>query len=244
MHIRPRSRVRNKISHLLLKARQRIENGISGDFIKSGEASFIHSFAEDHAGQEVVVFDVGANIGSWGEVVAEEINKQGGTLTLHAFEPVAEYHGSGTFTKAAVSATPGTVSVYRRKDSDQSSLYERRLARRKQGEAEIVQIPTIRLDDYITEHKITHIDLLKIDVEGHELSVLQSLGTYLDPAFVSMIQFEYGVTYVDSSTYLLDMYELLHAYKICKVFRDHLEETPYQSNLEDFMFTNYVAIAQ
>ncbi len=226
----------------MLKARKRIENEIRDDFVKSGEAGLVRAFAEEYAGKKAVVFDVGANVGSWSSLVAEEISDHNGTLELHAFEPDATYEGPGTCIKAAVSATPGTVSVYKRKDSDQSSLYERRLARQKQGEAAIEKVPAIRLDDYIRDNHIPRIDLLKIDVEGHELSVLKSMGDYLRPSFVPYIQFEYGITYVDAGAYLLDMYELLKEYRVCKVFPNHLEETPYQSNLEDFMFTNYVAV--
>ena len=189
MNIKPRSRIRNKISHLLLKARKRVENEIREDFEKSGESYLIHSIAEEYAGEKITVFDVGANIGSWSTLLAREVSKHKSVLDLHAFEPDADYHGPGEFIKAAVSSTPGTVQIYKRKDSDQSSLYERRLAHSKQGDAKILEIPAIRLDDYIKKNNLQHIDLLKIDVEGHELSVLKSLGSYLRPSFVTYIQF-------------------------------------------------------
>lgn len=176
-------------------------------------------------------------------MVERKISEQGGVPIMYAFEPVAEYKNAAfAIEQVVVSDKPGVVTMRKWKNSDQSSLYERRITLAKQGEPELVTVPAIRLDSYIEEHGISHIDLLKIDVEGHELSVLKSLGTYLRPDFVSHIQFEYGPTYVDAGAYLLDMYQLLKEYRICKMFPDHLEVSPYQSNFEDFTFTNYVAL--
>jgi hypothetical protein len=41
------------------------------------------------------------------------------------------------------------------------------------------QITTKKLSTYIKEHKISHIDLIKIDVEGHEPAVLSGMEEYL-----------------------------------------------------------------
>lgn len=244
MKIHPRSRIRNKISHLLLKWRRRLENEIREGFEESGEASLMSAIAKEYAGKKIIVFDVGANIGTWSAVLAKKIAEYDGTLELHAFEPVAQYSGPGTFNKVAVSTSKGSVIINKWKDSDQSSIYERRINQPKQGKPEQFRIQSIRLDEYIKEHNVSHVDFLKIDVEGHEISVLESLGGYLSPSFISYIQFEYGPTYIESGKFLFDAYTLLNEYRICKLFPRHLEETSYQSNLEDFMFTNYVAIGQ
>jgi len=248
--IKPRSRIRNKLSHLCLKWRKLLENEIQGDITRTGEGAFLKAFLQANNTKPLTVFDVGANVGDWSTFLCREAE---GPVDLHAFEPIAEFAVSLTqdratqkikSIKAAVSEKAGTLQVHKWPSTDQSSVYERRLTHDKQGKPEIVSIPAIRLDDYIRENGITHIDLLKVDVEGHELSVLKSLGEYLKPSFVSAIQFEYGLTYVDSSSYLFDMYRLLKDYRIYKLFKDKLEETPYQSNLEDFMYTNYIALAK
>lgn len=243
MNIKLRSRIRNKISHLLLKWRRAIENARGGDYYQTGEKSFIQAFAASYKGKTPVIFDVGANVGTWSAMVESEVVKQGGQPVVYAFEPVAEYKGNAfALEKVVISETSGTVTMRKWKNSDQSSLYERRTTLSKQGQPELVTVPAIRLDTYIEKHGITHIDLLKVDVEGHELSVLKILGNYLRPDFISYIQFEYGPTYVDAGTYLLDVYQLLKDYRICKMFPNHLEVSPYQSNFEDFTFTNYIAL--
>ncbi len=215
MNIRPRSRVRNKLSHLLLKWRRVVENARGGDYYQTGEKSFIDGFAASYKAKKPVIFDVGANIGTWSAMVENEVVKQGGAAVVYAFEPVAEYKGNAfALEKAVISETSGTVTMRKWKNTDQSSLYERRATIAKQGQPELVTVPAMRLDAYIEKHGITHIDLLKVDVEGHELFVLKSLGKYLRPDFISYIQFEYGPTYVDASAYLLDMYQLLKDYRI------------------------------
>ena len=38
-----------------------------------------------------------------------------------------------------------------------------------------VRIKTVRLVDIFKKNKINHVDLLKVDTEGHELEVLEGL---------------------------------------------------------------------
>lgn len=242
MIVKPRSRLRNKISHLLLKARKRIENEIRSGFVSTGESHVIEQFAKDHAGSRVVVFDIGANTGAWSSLMETAVKKYGGTLELHAFEPIAQYRGPGTLVQMAVSDVTGMVPIHIFKSHDQTSLYERRPTYPKQGVAKQATIPAIRLDEYIQQHHIDHIHFIKVDVEGHEHAAVRSLGAYLRPDFVDMIQFEYGLTYVDARAYLYDMYELLKEYRICKIFRNRIELTPYHGDREDFMYTNYLAL--
>ena len=97
--------------------------------------------------------------------------------------------------------------------------------------------------DYIEEHAIKHIDLLKIDVEGHELKVLQGFEKYLSVDFIDYIQFEYGGANLDSHTSLLELYSKRH-FLIAKILPKGLEIRTYQSYMENFMYANYVAISK
>jgi FkbM family methyltransferase len=47
-----------------------------------------------------------------------------------------------------------------------NSLYERQGLKETQGKSEAIQLDT--LDAYCEREKVAHIDILKIDVEGHE----------------------------------------------------------------------------
>lgn len=43
--------------------------------------------------------------------------------------------------------------------------------------SESIQVQVTRLDDFMTQHNIDHIDFLKMDARGKDLEVLQGLGT-------------------------------------------------------------------
>ena len=40
-------------------------------------------------------------------------------------------------------------------------------------------VPGIRLQDFFTEHKLSHVDFVKIDIEGCEIRKLSKLRRYL-----------------------------------------------------------------
>jgi FkbM family methyltransferase len=245
MDIRPRSRLRNKASHILNILRKRLENeGAGGTARQTGEAHFISDFMRDHAGNSVVVFDVGASTGEYGDMITRAAQNVSVALQLHAFEPIGEYSGPGTFNKVAASDTHSETKMFTRRSDDTSSMYRGENLDKKHGVATQVNVRTIRLDTYMKDNNVSHVDLLKIDVQGHELAVLRGLGEYLRPELVRWILFEYDSTYIDAALRLQDMYRLLqkHGYRICKVFPHHLEETPYQVERENFNYANYVAL--
>jgi len=64
--------------------------------------------------------------------------------------------------------------------------------------------------DYINENSIANIDFLKIDTEGFELNVLKGFEDKLSS--IKVIQFEYGGTYLDSNTKLIDVINHLKSF--------------------------------
>ena len=63
--------------------------------------------------------------------------------------------------------------------------------------------------DYVDSKNIKNIDFLKIDTEGYELNVLQGFGDFLKN--VKIIQFEYGGTFLDNNTKLIDVVNYLES---------------------------------
>jgi FkbM family methyltransferase len=61
--------------------------------------------------------------------------------------------------------------------------------------------------DYVNENNIKNIDFLKIDTEGYELNVLEGFEDCL--LDINIIQFEYGGTFLDNNTKLIDVINYL-----------------------------------
>lgn len=219
------------------------------DFDTNGERAFMRWILARH-NRPIVCFDVGANVGNYSKALIDECTRTGAVFDIHAFEPVKRSFedlktmGVAGFqaVNAALSDKAGALEIYYdREGSSLASLYKRDA---HGGESASEVIRTERGDEYVAAHEIRHIDLLKIDVEGHELSVFRGFGEFLAPANVSFIQFEYGGCDLDSRTTLRELYSLLDSrgFKIGRLLRDRVEIRPYNPVMEDFDYSNYIAI--
>jgi FkbM family methyltransferase len=218
------------------------ENNV--DIHSNGEMRWLNKVL----GECQIVFDVGANIGDW-TTVALNINPK---LQAHCFEP-----GTATFQRVearllgdervvlhqmGLSSSAGEMNLYLFGDGSLNSAYRRSDPSSSQTEFEKVQVDT--LDAYCTSADIKRIDLLKLDVEGHELRVLQGANELLSQGAIQYIQFEYGGTYIDSHVLLKDMFELFHAYdyRLYKIYPDKLLHVArYEQRIENFHYQNWVA---
>lgn len=151
--------------------------------------------------------DVGANIGFISALAVAQVGKTG---QVHAFEPVPLYFDMLTafaknntdyrvfLNQMALGDHSGRVEIHVTKGLGMSTLVKG--LRDEEEIVETVQVPIRRLDGYIEEHGLEKIALIKIDVEGYELSVLRGLSGYLKTEagvqtalFVELMPFAYGV---------------------------------------------------
>lgn len=73
-----------------------------------------------------------------------------------------------------------------------------------------------RLDDYLTDHEISEVALVKIDVEGFELSALRGLSRALEAQSVKAIYFEYCEPWLRRHHDPVELIEFLesHSYQV------------------------------
>lgn len=123
-----------------------------------------------------VVFDVGANIGYFSLLFAKWLR---GTGTVHAFEPFPDtirrfqrnfdlnpgFKSVVCLHKLAVFDFVGSMSMAVPDEGNSGCNY---LIGEKSGEIEVTT-----LDDFVQQGRLSRLDLIKIDVEGAEVGLLQ-----------------------------------------------------------------------
>ena len=217
------------------------------DFDTNGEATVARAVLPHCR----VVFDAGANVGEW---VAMAL----------AIQPDAQYHcfepSGATFRRLSERALP--PNVHRNQFGLGSQNEERKLfvfgeavgsnslylrvgtSDQQRGEEAIV---LRTLDDYCARESIAEIDFLKIDVEGHEVSVLQGASRMLGSRSIGVVQFEYGGSYIDARVLLKDVWELVAAsgrdYSFYKIYPEGPRPvSEYRQTLETFQYSNWLIV--
>lgn len=140
-----------------------------------------------------IFFDVGTNDAS------SSIHKANDNTIIYAFEPTPQlintiklktaHLKNYILTEKAVSNYNGTATFNISGQSDWgcSSLLELSPNaktswgnRTDMNVTETIEVEVIRLDTFIEEHNIPHIDYLHIDTQGSDLNVLKGLGSYIN----------------------------------------------------------------
>ena len=130
-----------------------------------------------------VMFDVGANIGYYSIGAALCVGPAG---QVHAFEPTPAVHRrllenvalnglrQVVVHELAVADTAGSATMYDLPGNSGGNSLGRHAASR-------VSYPvwTIRLDDYVREHAVPRVDLVKLDIEGAEVLALRGMEATL-----------------------------------------------------------------
>ncbi len=178
------------------------------------EVAAVRELLADRADQELVVLDVGANVGAW-TVQALQAFPQ---ARIYCFEPgvtaFAELTQSlGTdprvsLNRLALAETEGRALLYANTPgSVLASLTKRRLDHLGLDFSHEEPVQVQSLESWAASAGVKAVDVLKLDVEGHELDVLRGAGQLL--SCVRMIQFEFGGCNIDTRTYLQDYWYLL-----------------------------------
>lgn len=93
-------------------------------------------------------------------------------------------------------------------DKGVESFFDRSSSIGVKGEKIMLEVK--KANEYVINNDITHIDFLKIDTEGFELKVLKGFEDFLRN--ISIIQFEYGGTYIDAKITLKEIINYLKQY--------------------------------
>jgi FkbM family methyltransferase len=220
---------------------------IANDMASNGELLVQQVVLRDAQGP-LCIFDVGANAGHWSSSLLAAA--AGRDIEIHVFEPASatfailknNLAAAGQrihFVQQALSSAPGSAQLHIVGDGlGVNSLHHRADA----SGAETITLNTV--DDYCAAAGITRIDLIKIDAEGHDLSVMEGAKRMLASKSIAAMQFEYNQRWIDSRHFLKDAFELLQplGYEIGKATPKGIEFYPaYHFELESYREGNYLA---
>jgi FkbM family methyltransferase len=200
-----------------------------------------------------LAIDVGGNVGNY----SASLRKKYSALEIHIFEPSSanvpilkerfSEDSNVVIRPIALSDNEGVSALYSdRPGSPLGSLTQRKLDHFGVDHSVVENVPTIRFEQYwkeILNRRV--VDLVKLDVEGHELSALKGFGDSL--SCVKAIQFEFGGCNIDTRTFFQDIWYFFKSssynlYRITPIGCHPISK--YSEGDEFFSTTNYIAINQ
>lgn len=207
----------------------------------SGELHFLN-YVKKKSGEEIIVLDVGANIGQYATLVNRVFNSKS---TIYSFEPVkftfscleknTEKLGNVIPVNKGVSEFSGKTEIfYEGKGSVQSSIIQDDISKH----SEIIELTTV--DEFCKDNQIKKVDLLKLDIEGSEYNALRGATKAINN--IDYIQFEFGNMQVLSRHFITDFIKILDNFKIYRLIQDGFIEIDSNPINEIFQTSNYIAI--
>lgn len=195
--------------------------------------------------------DIGGNVG---EYTAELIRCAPGS-EVHVFEPSTRnlnllrtrFNGQPKvhLQQAALSDVAGRMPLFADKDgSGMASLAQRSLGHLNIQFNVIETVEVRRFEDYWKTCLGSRVlDVVKIDVEGYELKVLQGFGEAITRTQV--LQFEFGGTNIDTHVFFRDLWRFFEQaefdlYRITPLGVMRIER--YNEQDEHFLIANFIAV--
>ena len=220
--------------------------GWGGPRTVSNEVRYVKSIIKNGS----VFVDCGGNIGNY----SNEIIKNFKDPEIHIFEPSKKNvkilvkrfsHNKIKINNVGLSNKNAESILF----SNESGSGLASLTKRKLDHLDIdfnieEKIKVIKFKDYWNEEISSEfIDLFKIDVEGHEMDVLNGIGDRISK--IRIIQFEFGGCNIDTRSFFQDFWYFFtdHNFKIFRITPLGLVEiNQYKEIYERFITTNFLCL--
>ncbi|MDR3362964.1 MAG: FkbM family methyltransferase [Desulfovibrio sp.] len=216
----------------------------------SGEDFFLQKILSGK--HEPTILDIGANIGTY----ATAVRKISNNASVYAFEPnpfafstlkkQAKIHGFFAFPLGMSNEEKEAVLFDRRDEqgSAHASLYSRVITDIHKQEIENISVKLTTVDAFIKTTGLASIDLVKIDTEGHELSVLCGASESIRKKIIKAFQIEFNEMNIIANSSFSMLKKLLPNYSWYRLLPDGmvaLDDEPIVLQ-EIYAFQNLAAI--
>ncbi len=190
--------------------------GFNYNFQKNGEESFLNKLK----GQNIsTVFDVGANVGDWCEIALSKFTDAkvySFELSEATYKTLSDKHANNDRVVLNNYGLSDNIGEIKYKDygvnSGVNTILNNADFHDKNNTPHLIKAKLSTGSEYCQSVGISHIDLLKIDVEGAEHLVLKGFSDLLEKGNIKVIQFEYGYTNADAKFLVKDFYNMLEGY--------------------------------
>ncbi len=237
-----------KVLNLIERAAAYAQGKGYGSATIEREVNLLQSFLKN---PPKLAIDIGGNVGNY----TAELRRKNPHLEIHTFEPsvanIAKLNARFkddkliTLVPLAVSDKAGEATLFSNEPgSGLGSLTQRRLDHFNITFDTKEVIRTTRFEDYWKEQlRSRQLDMVKIDVEGHEVPALKGFGGALGATRI--LQFEFGGCNIDTRTYFQDFWYLFaeqdfDIYRITPFGSEKI--TQYRESDEFFSTTNCLAV--
>jgi FkbM family methyltransferase len=199
---------------------------------------------------QLLMIDIGGNIGDY----TCNLRKNFKQAEIHVFEPSSvnvdklsnrfQYDPLVIINPVGVSNSEGSFLLYSNEPgSGIASLSKRRMDHFNVDLSFSEQVQTIRFENYwINQLSRRRINLVKLDIEGHELDALTGFGSAIEA--IELIQFEFGGCNLDTHTTFQDFYYFFqdHNYEIFRITPFGSEKISKYREIDEFYSTtNFIA---
>jgi FkbM family methyltransferase len=222
------------------------------DVISPSENRLLHSLATL---ENLAVFDVGAHVGEY----ATRLRQLCPTARIWSFEP---HPGSFNHLQLeagrqgfealnlALSDRSGSVQLYDYAattadvGSAHATLHRQVIEGIHHSQATGLEVQVATVDDFMESQKIEHLNLLKVDAEGHELAILRGARRAILSGAIDLVQFEFNEMNVMSRVFFKDFYDVLPGYSFYRMVLNGLVPVgDYQPRSHElFILQNIVAV--
>jgi FkbM family methyltransferase len=200
-------------------------------------------------------FDIGANLGDWSVQLLKLLPKD--HHVVHAFEPAPEQFLS-IEKRCSAEVANGQLKIHQLAIADRVGTTSFTLTGGQTGNSaisnehsdlagEAITVTLATLNQFVQDHQIDQIGLVKVDTEGNDFNVILGAQDMLAKGRIAVLQFEYNWRWVAFGHMLHSVFKLAAPtpYKLVRLTPSCLEVYDvWHPELERFFETNFALVRQ